>query len=139
MRLQFSAGHQITNTGNKARGWRSSAPVCHCLLRSTILQVQWGLSVPYLISGVRNEHPKDAMAWEDAGKSKDGLGFYDKFVAADAAKAPEVLQACPEGPRVPNHDSELYRREFHTYKPMIKVRLCERGHVQLRCRGFCSF
>ena len=86
--------------------------------------MQWGLSVPYLISGVRNEHPKDAMAWEDAGKSKDGLGFYNKFVAADAAKAGgdlDLPETSPEGPRVPNHDSELYRKEFHTYKPMIKV------------------
>eukprot|EP00670_Eutreptiella_braarudii_P007060 CAMPEP_0174282902 /NCGR_PEP_ID=MMETSP0809-20121228/3484_1 /TAXON_ID=73025 ORGANISM="Eutreptiella gymnastica-like, Strain CCMP1594" /NCGR_SAMPLE_ID=MMETSP0809 /ASSEMBLY_ACC=CAM_ASM_000658 /LENGTH=719 /DNA_ID=CAMNT_0015377423 /DNA_START=32 /DNA_END=2191 /DNA_ORIENTATION=+ len=92
--------------------------------------VEWGLSVPYLIAGVRNEHPKEAMAWEAAGKSKDGLGFYDKFVAADGAKDdstrapggdPDMPDACPEGPRVPNHDSELYRKEFHTYKPMIKV------------------
>ena len=86
--------------------------------------------MPYLIAGVRNEHPKEAMAWEAAGKSKDGLGFYDKFVAADGAKDdstrapggdPDMPDACPEGPRVPNHDSELYRKEFHTYKPMIKV------------------
>ena len=86
--------------------------------------MQWGLSVPYLISGFRNEHPKDAMAWEDAGESKDVLGFYDKLVSADAVKAggdldmPETL---PEGPRVPNHDPELYRKEFYACKPMIKV------------------
>lgn len=41
----------------------------------------------YLIAGVNNEHPKEAMAWEAAGKSRDGLGFYDAFVGNKAPAA----------------------------------------------------
>eukprot|EP00669_Euglena_mutabilis_P009365 TRINITY_DN4276_c0_g1_i1.p1 TRINITY_DN4276_c0_g1~~TRINITY_DN4276_c0_g1_i1.p1 ORF type:complete len:729 (-),score=194.09 TRINITY_DN4276_c0_g1_i1:280-2445(-) len=91
--------------------------------------VEWGLSIPYLIAGVNNEHPKEAMAWEAAGKSRDGLGFYDAFVGNKAPAA-----TCPVGgdvdlpvsptsttARTPNHDCDVYRKEFHIYKPMIKV------------------
>eukprot|EP00667_Euglena_gracilis_P003452 EG_transcript_3463 len=93
--------------------------------------VEWGLSIPYLIAGVNNEHPRDAMAWEAAGKSRDGLGFYDKFVkdapavpAATRPKGGDPDAAEPDTTslsRIPNHDCELYRKEFHIFKPMIKV------------------
>eukprot|EP00451_Oxyrrhis_marina_P013373 CAMPEP_0204323214 /NCGR_PEP_ID=MMETSP0469-20131031/9221_1 /ASSEMBLY_ACC=CAM_ASM_000384 /TAXON_ID=2969 /ORGANISM="Oxyrrhis marina" /LENGTH=725 /DNA_ID=CAMNT_0051304647 /DNA_START=17 /DNA_END=2194 /DNA_ORIENTATION=- len=92
--------------------------------------VEWGVSLPYLIAGVRNEHPRDAMAWEAEGKSKDGLGFYDKFVKTGEANGdntrpaggdPDRLEDAADAPRVPNLNCELYRKEFQTYKPMIKV------------------
>lgn len=89
--------------------------------------IEWGISIPYLISGIRNEHPKDAMAWEKAGKSRDGLGFYDKFIATDPEKYPEFAEKETEkkkkdpNDRVPNLNIELYRKDFHEYKPMIKI------------------
>ena len=94
---------------------------------------EWGVSIPYLIQGARNEHPKDAMAWESAGKSLDVLGFFDKFMAGsdepdtetDAGGDPDDVGASggasPDGPRVPNLNSEVYRQDFFSYRPMIKV------------------
>jgi len=87
---------------------------------------EWGVSIPYLIQGARNEHPKDAMAWEAAGKSADAVGFYDQFMAdketATLAPAePAEDGPKPAGPRVANHCSELYRREFFSYRPTIRV------------------
>mmetsp|Transcript_19197 Transcript_19197/g.52994 ORF Transcript_19197/g.52994 Transcript_19197/m.52994 type:complete len:735 (-) Transcript_19197:41-2245(-) len=90
---------------------------------------EWGVSIPYLIQGARNEHPKDAMAWEAEGKSLDCLGFYDKFMASsepekevEAGGDPDDVGAgAARGPRVPNHCCELYRKEFFTYRPEIRV------------------
>jgi len=93
-------------------------------------KVEWGVSIPYLIQGSRNEHPKDAMAWEAAGKSADCLGFYDKFMGEhespkkdiSAGGDPDDIDANnPTGPRVPHHDSDLYRKEFYSYRKGIMV------------------
>eukprot|EP01065_Artemidia_motanka_P027770 TRINITY_DN32978_c0_g1_i1.p1 TRINITY_DN32978_c0_g1~~TRINITY_DN32978_c0_g1_i1.p1 ORF type:complete len:752 (+),score=239.41 TRINITY_DN32978_c0_g1_i1:58-2256(+) len=90
-------------------------------------EVEWGVSIPYLIAGARNEHPKQAMEWEAKGGSTDGLGFYD-LVSKPEKKPAEVpaggdpdIPDKPDAPRVPNHDSEIYRREFHTYNPHISI------------------
>jgi hypothetical protein len=99
---------------------------------------EWGVTIPYLIQGARNEHPRDAMAWESAGRSMDCLGFYDKFMSDGEDRVPspvvsaggdpdDIAAAGPPSantPRVANLNSEVYRQDFFAYRPMIKVIDC---------------
>ena len=96
--------------------------------------VEWGISIPYLISGAENEHPKEAMAWEAAGKTRDGVGFFDMRQAAKQGTPPgddpntgdpDYFESpkgkVPAAERITSLSSEVYRKEFFTYRPMIKV------------------
>ena len=104
-------------------------PVFDCIQKHFIplrlAGTEWGVSIPYLIQGARNEHPRDAMAWEKAGKSDDAVGFFDKFMAGNEGERPVHVPAKetdqggdpddvasmaspkPSGPRVPNLNSEI--------------------------------
>merc|ERR1719456_856442 len=52
--------------------------------------LDWGPSVPYLITGARNLHPRDAIAWEKMGKRLDGVGFYEFIKVREATKPAPV-------------------------------------------------
>lgn len=40
-------------------------------------QISWGYHIPYLITGVLNQHPRTAMAWMDSDRRQDITAFYD--------------------------------------------------------------
>lgn len=40
-------------------------------------QFFWGYSIPYMISGMLNQHPRDAIKFMESGKSDDIVKFYD--------------------------------------------------------------
>lgn len=46
-------------------------------------QIAWGYHIPYLVTGVMNEHPRAAMKWMDSDRREDVVGFYDSLVAGD--------------------------------------------------------
>jgi 4-hydroxy 2-oxovalerate aldolase len=43
-------------------------------------QFFWGYSIPYMISGVLNRHPREAMQFMESGNSADIVKFYDDMV-----------------------------------------------------------
>jgi len=46
---------------------------------------QWGYRIPYMITGILNQHPSAAMAWLDDGNAEvdDYIRFYDKVTEDD--------------------------------------------------------
>lgn len=40
--------------------------------------IQWGYHIPYMISGILNQHPLDAMRWMDSDEQDDYLKFYSQ-------------------------------------------------------------
>jgi len=46
---------------------------------------QWGYRIPYMITGILNQHPSSAMAWMDADDidNDDFVKFYDKVTEDD--------------------------------------------------------
>ncbi|MDD5705289.1 MAG: nucleoid-structuring protein H-NS, partial [Kiritimatiellae bacterium] len=48
-------------------------------------KIEWGYIIPYMISGMLNEHPRTAIAWRSGDRPDDFLAFYDKLTT------PEVL------------------------------------------------
>jgi 4-hydroxy 2-oxovalerate aldolase len=47
-------------------------------LRETI---DWGYSIPYMISGQMNQHPRSAMALRESDKKNEFIRFYDEMTA----------------------------------------------------------
>jgi len=43
-------------------------------------KLNWGYHVPYMISGILNQHPLDAMRWMDSPERHDYLKFYAQSV-----------------------------------------------------------
>lgn len=41
----------------------------------------WGYSIPYMITGHQNEHPRTAIALRDSDRKNDYVGFYDEMTA----------------------------------------------------------
>ena len=41
----------------------------------------WGYSIPYMISGVMNRHPREAMAFMESGDCSDIVKFYDEMTS----------------------------------------------------------
>ncbi len=37
----------------------------------------WGYSIPYMITGILNQHPRDAIKFMESGKAEDIVKFYD--------------------------------------------------------------
>jgi 4-hydroxy 2-oxovalerate aldolase len=48
-----------------------------------IEKVEWGYIVPYMITGMLNEHPRIAIAWRDSKKRNDFVGFYDTLTTPE--------------------------------------------------------
>lgn len=44
-------------------------------------EIDWGYSIPYMITGHYNEHPRTAIALRDGDRKDDYLGFYDEIAA----------------------------------------------------------
>lgn len=43
-------------------------------------KIEWGYIIPYAISGMMNEHPRDAMALRNSDKREDYRSFYESLV-----------------------------------------------------------
>jgi len=41
----------------------------------------WGYSIPYMISGILNRHPREAIQFMESGDCKDIVKFYDDMIA----------------------------------------------------------
>ena len=41
---------------------------------------QWGFSIPYMISGQLNRHPREAMKFMESQENKDILRFFDSMI-----------------------------------------------------------
>lgn len=46
-------------------------------------EITWGYHMPYLITGMLNKHPRDAMKWMESENVEDFVAFYDKMVRID--------------------------------------------------------
>lgn len=44
-------------------------------------QTDWGYSIPYMITGHYNEHPRSAIALRDSERKDDYVGFYDEIAS----------------------------------------------------------
>ncbi|MCT2345694.1 aldolase catalytic domain-containing protein [Niallia taxi] len=49
---------------------------------------EWGYIIPYMISGVLNEHPRVAMAYRDSEDRDKFVDFYDKVTTPESSLAP---------------------------------------------------
>lgn len=49
---------------------------------------EWGYIIPYMISGVLNEHPRVAMAYRDSADRDKFVDFYDKVTSPEVTLAP---------------------------------------------------
>ncbi len=43
-------------------------------------KIAWGYHMPYMVTGVMNEHPRSAMAWMKSEQKDDFAAFYDSVV-----------------------------------------------------------
>jgi len=41
--------------------------------------IDWGYHIPYMLAGIRNQHPRDAMEWMDRPDKHDYVAFYNKI------------------------------------------------------------
>jgi 4-hydroxy 2-oxovalerate aldolase len=48
---------------------------------------EWGYIIPYMISGVLNEHPRVAMAYRNSNERDQFVNFYDKVTTPEATVA----------------------------------------------------
>lgn len=48
---------------------------------------EWGYIIPYMISGVLNEHPRVAMAYRNSSERDQFVNFYDKVTTPEATLA----------------------------------------------------
>jgi len=44
-------------------------------------EIDWGYSIPYMITGHYNEHPRTAIALRDSDRKDDYVGFYDEITS----------------------------------------------------------
>jgi 4-hydroxy 2-oxovalerate aldolase len=45
--------------------------------------IEWGYIVPYMITGMLNEHPRVAIAWRDSPQRNDFVKFYDTLTTPE--------------------------------------------------------
>jgi 4-hydroxy 2-oxovalerate aldolase len=58
-------------------------PVIECVEKNFVplrQKLDWGYSIPYMITGMLNEHPRSAIAVRESDKPDDYLAFYDKMI-----------------------------------------------------------
>lgn len=46
-------------------------------------QIEWGYIIPYMITGMLNEHPRTAIAWRDSAQRNDFVKFYDTLTTPE--------------------------------------------------------
>ena len=47
-------------------------------------KMEWGWSIPYMITGQLNQHPRDAIKWRASERPDDYVGFYDQMVEEES-------------------------------------------------------
>lgn len=60
----------------------SIAPLLEAIGKHIIpltLHLDWGYHIPYMLTGVRNEHPREAMAWMSGPRKHDYVAFYQQL------------------------------------------------------------
>ncbi len=58
-------------------------PVVECIEKHFVPlrdQIDWGYSLPYMISGMLNQHPRTAMAVRESERPDDYLAYYDQMM-----------------------------------------------------------
>ncbi len=58
-------------------------PLIECIQQHLLplsKQIDWGYSIPYMISGQLNLHPRDAMELREGPRKEEFLAFYDKMM-----------------------------------------------------------
>lgn len=43
------------------------------------LNIEWGYHIPYMLAGIRNQHPNEAQEWMDGPRKTDFVAFYKKI------------------------------------------------------------
>ncbi len=49
---------------------------------------EWGYIIPYMISGILNEHPRVAMAYRNSDERDQFVNFYDQVTSPEASPSP---------------------------------------------------
>ena len=60
----------------------SVRPVLKCIrdyIEPLREKMDWGYSIPYMISGMMNQHPRDSIKFIESGDAKDIVRFYDEM------------------------------------------------------------
>ena len=60
-------------------------PIIECIEKEILpltKKIDWGYSVPYMISGTMNQHPRAAMAHMESEKKNNVTDFYDAMTSA---------------------------------------------------------
>ena len=58
-------------------------PVIECIVKNFLplaKKLDWGYSIPYMISGQLNRHPREAMELRESHRKDDYLAFYDRMM-----------------------------------------------------------
>ncbi len=42
-------------------------------------EIEWGYHIPFMLAGVLNQHPREAMEWMDAEEKEDYVSFYNRI------------------------------------------------------------
>ena len=42
-------------------------------------EIEWGYHIPYMLAGVLNQHPREAIAWTDGPRKHDYAEFYKQI------------------------------------------------------------
>lgn len=51
-------------------------------------EIEWGYIIPYMITGVLNEHPRTAIEWRDSPERDQFVAFYDKMTTPEVMTTP---------------------------------------------------
>jgi 4-hydroxy 2-oxovalerate aldolase len=51
-------------------------------------KIEWGYIIPYMITGILNEHPRVAIAFRDSAEKDEYVKFWDKLTTAETSEQP---------------------------------------------------
>ena len=63
-------------------------PVLKCLqeaIEPMREELGWGFSIPYMLTGFMNRHPRSAIEWQDSLEKDNIVAFYDKIIVEEEA------------------------------------------------------
>lgn len=63
-------------------------PILKCLqenIEPMRQELGWGFSIPYMLTGFMNRHPRSAIKWQGSPEKDDVVGFYDKIIVEEEA------------------------------------------------------
>ncbi|MEI7899248.1 MAG: nucleoid-structuring protein H-NS, partial [bacterium] len=58
-------------------------PLLECIVKHMLplsRKIDWGYSIPYMITGQLNQHPREAMELRESNRKEDFVAFYDKMM-----------------------------------------------------------